>query len=68
MFDIDSLPDIYETMIDRPAFIYDSLSNITYSLTKNLTNFCSFFVHRLNYTSEQCKDMFNRTTMDSNQV
>lgn len=68
MFDIDSLPDIYETMIDRPAFIYDSFSNLTYSLTKNMTQFCSFFVRRLNYTSEQCAEMFNHTTVDSNQV
>ncbi len=68
MFDIDSLPDIYETMIDRPALIYDSLSNITYTLSKNLTKICSFFVHRLNYTYEQCEQIFNNTVINADQV
>jgi len=68
MFDIDSLPDMYETMIDRPAFIYDSLENLTYSFTKNLTTFCLFFVNQLNYTSEECQLLFNNTVIDINQV
>lgn len=68
MFDIDSLPDMYETMIDRPAFIYDSISNLTYILSKNMTKFCSFFVNQLNYTYEQCQDILNNTAIDINQV
>ncbi len=68
MFDIDSLPDMYETMIDRPALIYDSLSNVTYTLTKNLTEICSFLVNRLNYTYDQCEQIFNNTFIDANQV
>lgn len=68
MYDIDSLPDMYETMIDRPAFIYDSISNITLSMTKNLTKFCSFFINQLNYTNEQCQEIFNNTVIDINQV
>ena len=68
MFDIDSLPDIYETMIDRPAFVYDSLFNVTSLFTRNLTKFCQFFVQRLNYTFEQCEDIFNHTAIDTNQV
>ena len=68
MFDVDSLPNMYETMIDRPAFIYDSISNLTYTLTKNLTGFCSFFIHELNFTIEQCQETFNNTVIDINQV
>jgi hypothetical protein len=68
MFDVDSLPDMYETMIDRPAFIYDSLSNVTYRLTKNLTKICSFFVQRLNYTYQQCEEIFNHTVVNADQV
>ncbi len=68
MFDIDSLPDMYETMIDRPAFVYDSIANITYSFTKNLTTFCLFFVNQLNYTSEECQLLFNNTVIDISQV
>jgi hypothetical protein len=68
MFDVDSLPDMYETMIDRPAYVYDSLANLTYTLTKNVTKFCSFFVNQLNYTYEQCEHIFNNTIIDINQV
>jgi hypothetical protein len=68
MLDVDSLPDMYETMIDRPALIYDSLSNLTYSFTKNITTICSFFVNELNYTYEQCEEIFNHTIINTNQV
>jgi hypothetical protein len=68
MFDVDSLPDMYETMIDRPAFIYDSLANLTYVLTKNITKFCKFFVKKLNYTYEQCEVIFNNTMINISQV
>ena len=68
MFDIDSLPDMYETMIDRPALIYDSLSNLTHLLTKNLTMICSFFTNQLNYTYQQCETFFNNTVINLNQV
>lgn len=68
MLDIDSLPDMYETMIDRPAFIYDSFSNLSYSFTKNLTTICTFFVQQLNYTYEECELLFNNTSVDINHV
>jgi hypothetical protein len=68
MFDIDSLADMYETMIDRGAFVYDSLSNLTYSLTKNFTSFCSFFINQLNYTYEQCEYLINNTIINMNQI
>ncbi|CAF3991769.1 unnamed protein product, partial [Rotaria sp. Silwood1] len=67
MFDIDSLPDMYETLIDRPTFVYDSLSNLTYSFTKNLTIICSFFVIQLNYTNEECEHLLNHTAIAVNQ-
>ena len=44
------------------------ISNLTYTLTKNLTRFCSFFIHELNYTIEQCEEIFNNTVIDINQV
>ncbi|CAF4637163.1 unnamed protein product [Rotaria sp. Silwood1] len=68
MFDIDSLPDMYETLIDRPTFVYDSLSNLTYSFTKNLTIICSFFVIQLNYTNEECEHLLNHTAIAVNQI
>ena len=68
MFDIDSLPEMYETMIDRPAFIYDSISNMTYTITKNISRICFFLVHQLNYTNEQCQEIFNQTTINIDQV
>jgi hypothetical protein len=68
MFDVDSLPNMYETMIDRPAMVYDSISNVTYILTKNLTAFCGFFVNQFNYTLEQCQETFNNTAIDIHQV
>ncbi|CAF1349808.1 unnamed protein product [Adineta steineri] len=68
MFDVDSLPDMYETMIDRPAFIYDSVANLTYAFTKNLTTICSFFVNQLNYTYQQCELIFNNTNINITQV
>ncbi|CAF3675437.1 unnamed protein product [Rotaria socialis] len=68
MFDIDSLPDMYETLIDRPAFVYDSLSNLTFSFTKNLTKICSFFIMELNYSKEECELIFNKTVINTNQI
>ncbi|CAF0986967.1 unnamed protein product [Rotaria sordida] len=68
MFDIDSLPDMYETLIDRPAFVYDCLSNLTYSLTKNFTTFCSFLTTQLNYTNEECEYLLNNTVIDVKQI
>ena len=68
MFDVDSLPEMYETMIDRPALIFDSISNVTYTITKNLTKTCSFFVQRLNYTYEECEEIFNHTVINIDQV
>lgn len=68
LFAIDSLPDMYETLIDRPAFVYDSLSNLTFSLTKNITSLCIFFVTQLNYTREECESIFNNTYINSDQV
>jgi hypothetical protein len=68
MIDIDSLPDMYETMIDRPAFIYDSLANLTYTLTKNLTTFCAFFHEQFNYTLDQCEQIIDHSVFDIRQV
>lgn len=68
ILDIDSLPDMYETLIDRPAFVYSSLSNITYTFTKNLTIYCSFLITQLNYTNEECELLLNNTAMNVNQV
>ena len=69
MFDIDSLPEIYETMIDRPALIYESLSNVTSSLVShNLTVFCSFFIEQWNWTREQCCQLSNHSIINLNQV
>jgi regulatory protein YycH of two-component signal transduction system YycFG len=68
MSDVDSLPDMYETMIDRPAFIYDSLSDLTYSFTKNIPTISLFFVNELNYTYEQCEEIFNHTIINTIQV
>ena len=69
MFDIDSLPEIYETMIDRPALIYDSLSNAASSfVSHNLTIFCSFFIEQWNWTREPCTDLSNHSIINLNQV
>ncbi|CAF4380114.1 unnamed protein product [Rotaria sp. Silwood2] len=68
MFDIDSLPDMYETLIDRPAFVYDSLSNLTFSFTKNLTTLCLFFVTQLNYTNEECEHLLNNSVINVHQI
>ena len=59
---------MYETMIDRPALVYDSLSNLTSSITKNFTLYCSFFVQQLNYTPEQCESLAANTIIDLSQV
>ena len=68
MFDVDSIPEMYETMIDRPAFIFDSLNNLTYSFTKNTTRICSFLVEQLNYTIEQCHNILSNSHLDGNHV
>lgn len=68
MFDVDSLPDMYETMIDQPALIYDSFANFSTIIVKNLTSFCSFLANELNYTEQGCFELFNNTMIDLNQV
>lgn len=68
MFDIDTLPDIYETMIDRPAILYDTLANFSSILRKNSSVYCSFFIHQLNYTEEECAEIFNHTEIQFSQV
>ena len=68
MIDIDSLPEMYETMIDRPAIVYDTLANFTSIISKNLTIYCSFFMTQLNYTREQCEEMLNNTHIQFSQV
>ena len=68
MNDIDSLPDLYETLIDGPAFIYDSFSNLNHSLIKNQTLFCLFFIEQFNSTNEQCEHLLNYSIMNNRQV
>ncbi|UJR38397.1 hypothetical protein I4U23_031066 [Adineta vaga] len=68
MVDIDALPDIYETMIDRPALVFDSLQNLSSLFTKNLTRICSFFVTQLNFTEDECHLLFNSTTINLNNI
>ncbi|CAF0992599.1 unnamed protein product, partial [Didymodactylos carnosus] len=59
--DIDSLPDIYETMIDRPAFIYDTLSNLTSHIFQNLSIFYPFLTEQLNYSLTDAQSLISLT-------
>ncbi|CAF5132707.1 unnamed protein product, partial [Rotaria sp. Silwood1] len=59
---------MYKTLIDRPTFIYDRLSNLIYSFTKHLTIFCSFFMTQLNYTNDECEHLLNNIVIDFNQI
>ena len=68
MFDIDSLPEMYETMIDRPAILYDTLANFSSIWTQNSSALCSFLVTQLNYTREQCDELFNNSQLQYSQV
>jgi hypothetical protein len=59
---------MYETMIDRPALVYDTLASLASTIANNISLLCPFLVEQLNYTDEQCRALSNASLVLFNQV